>query len=340
MTARLAWPDITSPGGAPAPESAVVPLPDAHDDGRDVLAALDLNVLPALRALLQERSVTRAAARLGLRQPAASAALRRLRIHFGDPLLIRTGNTFELSPLAAALLTQVERALDAAQAVLLERPTFDAASSRRRFTVKAADSDLMLVGQQIVRRLADSPGITLDVIPLSASTLHDIERTIRGVDLLLLPRDAITGYPSMSLWTDEWVFVVGDRSPIEAHHVTPELLGAMAWVEPFGAASLTATALEAWGVQPHVQVCVPSSALLPMLLRDSTRHAALLPRRVAQRLSRFGGIRVLECPIPSARLQMAQWWHPARDDDAGHAWLRNLVRQAASDLHRPSDSRL
>jgi DNA-binding transcriptional LysR family regulator len=306
-----------------------------YDAGRDVLAALDLNMLPALRALLQERSVTRAAARLGLRQPAASAALRRLRTHFKDPLLLRTGPTYELSPLAAALLAQVEQVLAAAEAVLLERANFDSATSRRRFTVMATDADFLPVCDRVLRHLATCPGITLDLIPVTAAALHDLETALHGVDLLLMPRGAASGYPSTSLWDDEWALVVGDHALIDGGRLTPERLSRMIWIEPFRGALKAATCMDAWGVQPRAQISAPSATLLLILLRDSPQHATILQRRVAEQLSTLGGIRVLDGPAPPPPLQMAQWWHPSRADDPGHSWLRSVLRRAAADLRNP-----
>lgn len=314
LTARATWPDT----------------PAGEHGRRDVLTALDLNMLPALRALLQERSVTRAAARLGVRQPAASAALRRLRTHFQDPLLVRAGLTYELSPLAVALLTQVEQALAAAEAVLLERSAFNAASSRRRFTVLSSDTDFLLVGDRLLRRLAGTPRITLDVVPLNAAALHEWEQTIRSVDLLFLPRGAVADYPSATLWYDQWVLVTGSRSGLGGDEVTAARLAEMTWIEPYRGALQTASCMDAWGVEPQAQVAVPSAALLLVLLRDSARHVTVLPRRVAGRLAALGGLRILDGPAP-APLQMAQWWHPARADDPGHAWLRALVQQAAAE---------
>lgn len=315
LTARPTW------AGKPTDEHA----------RRDVLTALDLNMLPALRALLQERSVTRAAARLGVRQPAASAVLRRLRAHFKDPLLVRAGLTYELSPLAAALLTQVEQALAAAEAVLFDRSDFDAATSRRRFTVLASDTDFLLIGDRLLRRFAGTPGITLDVVPLNAAALLDWEQTMRGVDLLFLPRGAVADCPSATLWHDRWVLVTGSRAGFGSAEPTAARLAEMTWIEPYRGALQTASCMAAWGVEPQAQVAVPSAALLLVLLRDSTRHVTVLPRRVACRLAALGGLRVLDGPAP-APLQMAQWWHPARADDPGHAWLRALVRQAAAEI--------
>ena len=72
------------------------------------LANLDLNLLVALRELVRERSVTRAAQRLGVTQPAASASLSRLRRHFGDDLLVREHGEYVLTPLGEQLAEQVE----------------------------------------------------------------------------------------------------------------------------------------------------------------------------------------------------------------------------------------
>jgi hypothetical protein len=81
------------------------------------LSRLDLNLLISLDALLTERSVTRAAERLHLSQPALSASLSRLRTHFGDPILARRGNTYELTPFAVRLTEHTTTALDAARRV-------------------------------------------------------------------------------------------------------------------------------------------------------------------------------------------------------------------------------
>ena len=82
------------------------------------LASLDLNLLVSLDALLQERSVTRAAARMGLSQPALSASLARLRRHFGDELLTRVGNEYRLTPLAVQLRDLARLALSRRRAGL------------------------------------------------------------------------------------------------------------------------------------------------------------------------------------------------------------------------------
>ena len=96
-----------------------------------LLSRLDLNLLVSLDALLTERSVTRAAERLHLSQPALSASLARLRTHFNDPILARRGNTYELTPFALRLAEHTTTALDAARRVFESQATLGARPSRR-----------------------------------------------------------------------------------------------------------------------------------------------------------------------------------------------------------------
>src|SRR3954453_4673604 len=100
------------------------------------LANLDLNLLVSLDALLDQRSVTRAAQQLGLSQPALSASLARLRRHFGDELLSRVGNEYRLSPLAAQLKPPVRLALERGKRVFTAQPDFDHTESARDFSVQ------------------------------------------------------------------------------------------------------------------------------------------------------------------------------------------------------------
>ncbi|XVV15101.1 LysR family transcriptional regulator [Actinoplanes sp. CA-131856] len=109
----------------------------------------DLNMLTALDALLTECSVTRAAERLQISQPAMSSALARLRRHFGDDLLIRAGQSYQLTPLAARLAEPTAQVVAAADQVLSAQPDFDPARSRRTFTVIMSDYALTVLGAAV-----------------------------------------------------------------------------------------------------------------------------------------------------------------------------------------------
>ena len=119
------------------------------DTGPVNLASLDLNLLVSLDALLQQRSVTRAAAQMGLSQPALSASLARLRRHFGDELLTRVGNEYRLTPLAVQLRDLSRLALTGVERVFTAQPDFDPASSTREFSLLVSDYGVAVLGDTI-----------------------------------------------------------------------------------------------------------------------------------------------------------------------------------------------
>ena len=148
----------------------------------------DLNLLRALDALLHERNVTRAAERLHVTQQAMSGALRRLREHFDDPLLLRIGRGFEPTPQAAALIGPVRDALLRIERALQIRPTFEAASSERRFAIAMSDYAAITLLPAVMARLSvEAPNLVLDVKLIDSATIDEIERG--DLDLCLLPSD-------------------------------------------------------------------------------------------------------------------------------------------------------
>src|SRR5215218_10519192 len=152
------------------------------------LASLDLNLLVSLDALLQERSVTRAAARMGLSQPALSASLARLRRHFGDELLTRVGNEYRLSPLAAQLKELARLALSGVERVFTAQPEFDPASSRREFSLLVSDYIVAVLGDTIAELLAEeAPHARLRFIANTPAAVDRADQLLLSTDLLVLP---------------------------------------------------------------------------------------------------------------------------------------------------------
>src|SRR5947209_14433024 len=126
------------------------------------LPNLDLNLLLSLDALLEQRGVTRAAQQLGLSQPALSASLARLRRHFGDELLSRTGNEYRLTPLAVQLKPRVRLALQGVERVFTAQPDFDPAESTREFSVLTSDYAAALLGSALAGLfVAEAPSARL-----------------------------------------------------------------------------------------------------------------------------------------------------------------------------------
>jgi DNA-binding transcriptional LysR family regulator len=124
------------------------------------LANLDLNLLVPLDALLRERSVTRAAASLGLSQPSLSSSLARLRRHFNDELLVRVGNSYELTPMAVQLRRRTEAALVSVERAFATESVFTPATSQREYRIVASDYPMAVLGGPVGRLLAErAPGI-------------------------------------------------------------------------------------------------------------------------------------------------------------------------------------
>ena len=141
------------------------------------LAGVDLNLLVAFDALMDERSVTRAAARLSLSQPGMSNTLARLRKLFGDPLLVREGFTLVPTPRADALRQPVRDALAIIRAALDQRTGFDPGADRATWTVSCSDYSLLMVIGPLVRRLAAAaPGVTIRVLPRAPDPIGLLRR--------------------------------------------------------------------------------------------------------------------------------------------------------------------
>src|SRR5215212_122557 len=160
------------------------------------LARLDLNLMVSLDALLQQRSVTRAASQMGLSQPALSASLGRLRRHFGDELLTRVGNEYRLTPLA---LTGVER-------VFTAQPAFDPASSTREFSMLVSDYGVAVLGDTIAALLAEeAPDARVRLTANTPAAVDRADQILLSTDLLVLPHGFVTDLSHRDLYRDEWV---------------------------------------------------------------------------------------------------------------------------------------
>src|SRR4051812_3966749 len=153
-----------------------------------VLVNLDLNLLVTLDVLLRERNVTRAAERLGSSQPAVSAALARLRRHFGDDLLDRVGNRYELTPLATQLADRTAPALAGVRRVFDVSAEFDPSVVDREFTIVTSDYAAAVLGPIVARILAErAPGIRLRLQQTTPYAVDHAVDTLRTVDGIVVP---------------------------------------------------------------------------------------------------------------------------------------------------------
>jgi len=300
-----------------------------------VLSNLDLNLLVALNALLEERNVTRAGARVGLSQPAMSAALARLRRHFHDDLLVRVGNTYELTPMASGLVDPSAVACTAVERVFNAQPAFQPATSERSFTVVLSDYALAVLGSGLSQALRDqAPNLRLDLLQLTAAAVDDSVQTLRTVDALVLPHGVLRDHPGLDLYRDTWVCIAWAGNTTISDVLTMDDLRRLPWIVTYHRTTASgdpARQLNALGVEPRIDLVVENFLALPLLIVGTDR-LALIQQRLAQRLSGFADIRIMSCPYDAMPIVEAMWWHPMHQRDAGHTWLRELFADVSREL--------
>lgn len=298
------------------------------------LGRLDLNLLVALDALLEQRSVTKAAEQMGLSQPALSASLARLRRHFDDPLLARTGNAYQLTPLAVQLRERVAIALLSVERALSATSDFEPARSTREFRLVISDYGAAVLAPGIAALLGEeAPQTRLRLVPNSPNQVEGADQVLfAAADLLIIPHGFVTDLPHEDLHTDQWCCLVWEGNTQVTGDLTEEHLRTLPWVLTFfgpTASTPAARQLRQTGIEPRVQVVTESFLAVPHLV-SGTDRVALLQRRLADQLAPELELRVLPVPVDVGPLREAMWWHPAYEADPEHLYLRGVVRRAAA----------
>ena len=299
------------------------------------LASLDLNLLVTLDALLEHRSVSRAAKQVGLSQPAVSAQLARLRRHFGDDLLARQGNQYRLTPLAVQLRGRVRTAVTGVERVFTAQPDFDPATTSREFSLAMTDYGIAVLGTPLAAALAqEAPGARVRFVANTPAVVDNARQVLTGIDLLVLPHGFLDGLPYQDLHRDDWVCLVDADHPAVADGLTVEQLRTMPWVATYhGPTASTPAALQMrmLGIEPHVQVVTENFLSVPGLVAGTGR-VALLQRRLAERIPADVNVRALPCPFEAGPLVEAVWWHPMYEHDPEHQYLRGRLARIADDV--------
>ncbi|MDB4935268.1 MAG: Transcriptional regulator [Labilithrix sp.] len=300
------------------------------------LEALDLNLLVALRALLVEGHVTKAAARVGLSQPAMSHALARLRELLGDPLLVRTATGMKPTARAESMRLPLERALEDLGRALASPAPFDPRLSTRKFRIATNDyMELVLLPRLLARLWAEAPGIDVRLTNLADRANEDLTEGridfAMGVVGELGAPDVPQGIRSQRLVSDGFVCVVREGHPVVKKRLSLDDFIALphALVAPRGTTgSVVDSALQAIGKKRRVAVEVPHFLVAPHVVRE-TDVVLTLAKRVALVLGPLLGLRQLAPPLELPGFTMTLLWHERQHADPAHAWLRSLMTSVA-----------
>ena len=300
------------------------------------LTSLDLNLLVALDALLLEANVGRAGMRIGLSQPAASHALRRLRDILGDPLLVRVGSRMELTPRAQALRGPLAQTLDQVRGLFVP-DDFDAARSERRFRLMMPDLVVELLMPRLMKKLdRAAPGIRIDVVPWRGPAIFTSEFA-RTIDLVISIGDAFKGFHRQLLYTDSDALAVRKGHPaglrlknadtfFKARHVAVVIRGQnMDLIDEW---------LQSEGMERKIALVVPSY-IEALHVAARTDLVAFVPRRLIGALSKQLGMAIVAPPIDPG-IDKQYMFYPTRAQmDPGSIWLRNTVLGIGRELEGP-----
>jgi len=292
------------------------------------LASLDLNLLVALDALLEEHNVTRAAEKMGLSQPAMSRALGRLRKLLDDPLLVRTSKGMELTTRAEQTVEPLRRALMEVRRVITS-PVFEPVTAKGVLKIAAWDYETVTIVPLIVTRLArEAPNLKVLMISQQNFSLEKLEQNI--VDLTLGAFAEIpSGFHRERIMMDRFISVVRAEHPLLDAPLTPQRFAEFSHIIVSISGEGTGPvdrALERQGLARHIALRVPNFITAPLCVA-TTNLVATMPYRLAVQLTHLANLVLIEPPIQLGAIRVSQVWHERQHYDPAHIWLRNLVKE-------------
>jgi DNA-binding transcriptional LysR family regulator len=296
------------------------------------LRNVDLNLLHALYALLEERHVSHAAKRSFLSQPAMSRALDRLRETFGDPLLVRTGRVYERTPRGERVLRELESIMGRLTA-MVQGEEFYPARSQERFRVAMTDHGSAILLPALLERVRKAaPHATLEI---SAWRTQAYEDVVAGrIDLALSAEAVPPTLESEVIFNLDFVCLVGSTQPVRKRRFTLKqyLQLPHALVETLGGQqTMVDRPLAQLGVKRRVVLRLPF--FLPAIFAIAKTDLVLtVPRKLAKITAPIAGLRVVEPPREIEAFPYFIAWHPRLTNESAHAWLRDQVRIAARSL--------
>lgn len=288
------------------------------------IRALDLNLLKALDALLDEGSVTRASQRLSLTQPAVSGMLTRLREYFGDPLFVRTSHGMVPTLRASELSGPVKQILTDI-AILLKPVQFDPMTAELTYTIVATDYALKAVVVPLIAALRQhAPRIRIAVRSVDSERMY--QQLSRGeVDLALVtPQTTPDDLHGRALYQEEYICVARCDHPLaaasemtlkqfcEQEHVLVSTEGRFMGVTDEAMAELSLTR--------RVGISVNSFLVIPDILR-STDMIAVVPNRM---VTLDSDLAIIPLPLNVPGFTKSMAWHERTHRDPAHQWIRAL----------------
>ncbi len=289
---------------------------------------MDLNLLVVFAAMVEQRSVTRAADTLGLSQPAMSAAVARLRKLFDDPLFVRSGWEMQPTPRALELAGPVGQVVETIRTDILQRLSFEAATAKRRFTLVMPDIGEVNFLPRILSHLAvHAPHIDLRTLAMPRHAAASVlESGAAELALGYFPDLRKPGFYQQKLIDNKHVCIVRSAHPIAGPRITQAqfLAASHAVVKPDGREHVFEQFLQEKGLQRRVVVELSHfMSLLPIV--ESSDLVATVPQDLAEFFVTHGQVRMLRTPIRPPKIDVFLFWHQRFQKDPAHVWLRSAI---------------
>ena len=298
-----------------------------------------LHLIRVLHTVLTERSVSKAAIRLGMHQPAVSSALKRLRDFAGDPLLVRSGSGMVPTVAGQRMLEPSASILRAAQMLFSDARGFEPAKARDVLRIAASDYlDPLFLPHLVADIKAQAPLCEIEIHPLSPATDYRTQLAQGEVDVVIgnwlsPPQDLHIG----ELFDDEVVCLVSSKHPavrrgwdqdawLQAEHIAP---GA---THP-GAKGFIDAHLSSLGLQRQIAARCPYFGLIPAMVA-STLLVLTTSRQYCERFVSTLPVTLLPCPVAFPKMMYYQLWHERTHSSESIRWLRERVKSAAASLKK------
>lgn len=297
------------------------------------MSRLDLNLFVILEAIYSEGSITRAAARLNLTQPAISHALRRLRLTFDDPLFIRQGNTMVPTALTQSVIAPIRQSVRTLSGSVQAARSFDPAATQRTFTIGCRDVLEAHLLQPLMRRIAsEAPGVSISSVRVDRS---DLETSLaKGeLDLAVEMLARVSDRVHRTAIIHDSLVVVGRKDhPVLAEE--PDLSAYLGQEHIVVSSrrrgmSLEDVELARIGHQRRIALRCQQYFAASMLVAE-TDLLLTMPERYARIVNRGLPTRIVPFPVTVPPVAVYLYWHENTDSDPANGWLRNLISEIAA----------
>ena len=308
------------------------------------LRNFDINLLVAFKALMRERSVSRAAEKMFITQSAMSHVLHRLRQQLDDPVLVKTSHGMQPTERALALIEPVEKVLHEIGRLIQHQTSFDPATSMRRFVLAATDyMEFLLLPSLINQIIPMAPGVDIHVqrtaseFPIESLENNTVDMVL-GFEVMLSPP---VQFHRHKLFYDRMACLVRKDHPLAtdgelsmdqylaANHMLISRTGSNEGL------------IDDWLAQRKLERrvgLIVSHFLSAPLIVAQTDYVLSLPLRIGQKFASFAPLKVLPLPFELPAFNLVMIWHPLRDKEPGRLWLRERITDVCQNFNATPES--